>query len=291
MIILVPSNESMHYLLKFFELIRWKNLLIIVLTQYTARIFLIGETENFKEVFVDETQFLITLSTVLVAAAGYIINDYFDIKIDLINKPEKVIIGRYIQRRQAMLLHQLLNISAAVISFAISWKVFIVNILAITLLWVYASVFKKKPFIGNFMVAGLTAASLIVMAVYYNNDLLLNIYALFAFGITMIREIIKDMEDIRGDKRYGSTTLPIVWGIRKTKILTYAFMVLFVMAVIAMAFALRNKELLIAFLILAIPFAYIAFKLYFAQNKRDFAHLSLWSKILIVMGVLSMIFV
>lgn len=278
--------------LKFFELIRWKNLLIIILTQYVARVFLVGKGHSFAESLLDKTQFLITLSTVLVAAAGYIINDYFDVKIDQVNKPEEVVIGRYIRRRHAMFAHQVLNISAAVISFTISYKVFIVNILAMTLLWVYASVFKKKPFIGNFLVAGLTGASLVVMAVYYtDNDLLINIYAVFAFGITLIREIIKDIEDIRGDKKFGSTTLPIVWGIRKTKYLLFLFMAGFVSTVIFMGLALHNRNLTIAFLLLGIPFFYLANRLYFADRKRHFSQLSFWSKIIMILGILSMVFV
>ncbi|AWV98796.1 geranylgeranylglycerol-phosphate geranylgeranyltransferase [Arcticibacterium luteifluviistationis] len=278
--------------LKFLELIRWKNLLIIVLTQYAARIFLVGKGQAVMEAVLDEKQFLITLCTVLVAAAGYIINDYFDIKIDQVNKPEEVVIGRFIRRRHAMFAHQFLNISAAVISFTISFKVFVINVLAMTLLWVYASVFKKKPFIGNFMVAGLTGASLVVMAVYYtDNDLLINIYALFAFGITLIREIIKDIEDIRGDKKFGSTTLPIIWGIRRTKYLLFIFMFWFVTAVISMGVALQNKKLLIAFVLLGIPFFYMAYRLYFADRKKHFAQLSFWSKVVMILGILSMMFV
>ncbi|MGK0138212.1 MAG: 4-hydroxybenzoate polyprenyltransferase, partial [Algoriphagus sp.] len=163
-----------------------------------ARIFLVGKEESFDVAILDEKQFLITVTTLLVAAAGYIINDYFDVKIDQVNKPEEVIIGRFIRRRHAIFAHQVLNICAAVISYTVSFKVFVVNVMAMSLLWIYASVFKKKPIIGNVLVAGLTGASLVVMAVYFTeNDLLINIYAVFAFGITLIREVIKDIEDIR----------------------------------------------------------------------------------------------
>jgi 4-hydroxybenzoate polyprenyltransferase len=279
----------MQIILKFLELVLWKNLLIIVLTQYMARIFLVGKGHSSLESVLDGTQFLITISTVMVAAAGYIINDYFDIKIDQVNKPDEVVIGRFIRRRHAMFAHQALNVSAAVISYTISYRVFLINVMAMTLLWLYASVFKKRPFIGNFLVAGLTAASLVVMAVYYtSNDLLINFYAVFAFGITLIREIIKDIEDIGGDKKFGSTTLPIIWGIRKTKSLLFLFMAGFIVTVMFMGLALSNKNLMIAFLLLGIPFFYLAFQLYFADRKQHFAKLSLWTKIIKVLGVLSM---
>jgi 4-hydroxybenzoate polyprenyltransferase len=277
---------------KFFELVRWKNLLIILLTQYMARVFLVGKGNSITDSLLDKNQFLISVSTLLVAAAGYIINDYFDIKIDQVNKPHEVVIGRFIRRRHAILAHQILNVTAAVISFTMGWKVFLVNIMAMTLLWFYASVFKKLPFIGNFLVAGLTGASLVVMAVFYTeNDLLINIYALFAFGITLIREIIKDIEDITGDKKYGSTTLPIIWGIRKTKYLLFFFMLGFVISVGFMSMALNNKKLSLSLLLLGIPFLYLGFRLYFADRKKHFAQLSFWSKVIMVLGIGSMVFV
>jgi 4-hydroxybenzoate polyprenyltransferase len=279
-------------ILHFLKLIRWKNLLIIVFTQYMARIFLVGKGASPVDSILDWSQFLITLSTVMVAAAGYIINDYFDVKIDQVNKPDEVIIGRFIRRRHAMFAHQILNVSAAVISFTVSFKVFVVNVIAMTVLWFYASVFKKKPFIGNFLVAGLTGASLVVMAVYYtNNDLLINIYAVFAFGITLIREIIKDIEDIRGDKKFGSTTLPIIWGIRKAKYLLFFFMAGFVATVMFMGWTLGNRKLNIAFLLLGIPFIYMAFQVYSADRKLHFARLSSLIKIIMLLGILSMVVV
>lgn len=282
----------MSNILHFLKLIRWRNLLIIVFTQYMAKIFLVGKGHSHLESILEFNQFLITVSTVLVAAAGYIINDYFDVKIDQVNKPEEVIIGRFIRRRHAMFAHQILNVSAAVISFTVSFKVFVVNVIAMTVLWFYASIFKKKPFIGNFLVAGLTASSLVVMAVYYTeNDLLINIYAVFAFGITLIREIIKDIEDTRGDKKFGSATLPIIWGIRKTKYLLFFFMAGFIATVVFMGWTLENKNLNIAFLLLGIPFIYLAFQVYFADRKLHFSKLSTWIKLIMVFGILSMVVV
>lgn len=262
---------------------------MIALTQYMARIFLV-EDATWLEAVLDRHQFLITLSTVLIAASGYIINDYFDIKIDLVNKPREVIIGREITRREAILFHQVLNFLGALIGFMVSLKVFIVNVLAITLLWIYASAFKKKAFIGNVVVAGLTGASLVVMAVFYpKNDLLINIYAVFAFGISLIREIVKDIEDIRGDYKYGANTLPIRWGIRKTKVFLFVISFSFVAVVISMGMALGNQRLQWTFLSLGIPFMWFLYLLYKADRKTHFTRLSLLSKLLMFLGILSMI--
>ena len=276
----------------FFRLIRSRNILIVVLNQYMVRIFLIGPKQDWVSYLLDYKQFMLVIATISIASAGYIINDYFDVKIDLINKPREVIIGKYIKRRWAMLIHQILNFIGVAVGFLLSLKVFLINILAISTLWFYSERFKRRAFIGNFLVAFLTAFSLLILSIYYQkNMLLVNIYALFAFSISLIREIIKDMEDIRGDARYGCRTLPIIWGIRRTKILLYIFLVSFVIILISMAYSLDNQYLMLIFSGGVIPFSWFAYKLYWADKRRDFAFLSRVCKVIMLIGILSMIFV
>lgn len=278
------------YIVSFLRLIRWQNLLIIVFTQYLAKVFLVGPAFYWKYHLLDRNQFLITLSTVLIAAAGYIINDYFDVKIDLINKPNEVIIGRVIKRRWAMITHQTLNVLGVLIGFIISIKVFIINLIAVTCLWFYAERFKRLAFVGNFMVAALTGASLVVMAVYYpGSDLLINIYAVFAFGITLIREVIKDMEDVPGDKKFGCRTLPIVWGIPKTKRFVYILIASFILIVLSIGWRLENERVMTIFLLLGIPVTWLVYKLYRADRKAHYSFLSQFCKLIMILGICSMI--
>lgn len=274
----------------FFRLVRWPNLAIIVFTQYMARIFLIGPKAEWMWYIGEEKQLLISLSTVCIAAAGYIINDYFDVKIDLVNKPQQVIIGKTIPRRWAMLTHQFLNFSGIILGFWVHYKVAIINIIAATLLWFYAERFKRLAFIGNFLVAGLTGASLIIMAVYYNeNDKIINIYAVFAFGITLIREIIKDMEDVKGDEKFGCKTLPIIWGIAKTKRLLYVFILLFMLTVILLGWQLHNTHVYLLFLLMGVPMSWLIVRLYYADRKSHFAFLSSYCKMIMLLGIATMI--
>lgn len=278
------------YLISFLRLIRWQNLLIVVFTQYLAKVFLVGPAFHWKYHLLDQNQFFITLSTVLIAAAGYIINDYFDIKIDLINKPDEVIIGRVIKRRWAIIIHQTLNVLGILIGFAVSIKVLIVNFIAVTCLWFYAERFKRLAFVGNFLVAALTGASLLVMAVYYpGSDLLINIYAVFAFGITLIREVIKDMEDVPGDKKYGCRTLPIIWGIPKTKRFVYFLLAGFILIVLSIGWELNNDRVMTIFLLLGIPVMWLIYKLYRADRKSHYSFLSRFCKIIMILGICSMI--
>jgi 4-hydroxybenzoate polyprenyltransferase len=274
------------------RLVRMTNLIIVVITQYFTRILLIGPRQDWKKIIADPHMFILSLSTVCIAAAGYIINDYFDIKIDIVNKPEKVVVGRYLKRRWAMGAHQMFNVLGAVMGFFVGFWIFLINIFSITLLWFYSERYKRLPFIGNFIVSLLTALTLLILTVRYpDNRHLVLIYAVFSFFITMIREIVKDMEDIKGDEAHGCRTLPIIWGIRKTKTFLYCWLGLFVTTLFIMASTLYNEILAYLFLSLLIPIGWLVIKLIRADTRKDFRSLSNLCKIVMLMGLLTMLWV
>jgi 4-hydroxybenzoate polyprenyltransferase len=280
------------FALGFLRLIRWPNLLMVVVTQYMGRIFLVGPPERWLVQVQERNLFLISLSTILIAAAGYIINDYFDVKIDLINKPERVIVGRYLKRRVAMGAHQTLNVIGCLIGLWVGRWVFVINVLSVTLLWFYSSYFKRQPFIGNLIVAVLMSLSLVVLVVYYRyNTNLVLLYAGFAFGITLIREIIKDMEDLRGDASHGCRTLPIVWGLPRTKQLVYLLIALFIPGLFLVAYRLDNISLAWLFTVLTLPIGWLTYRLVYADKKQDFARLSTLCKYIMLIGMASMIWI
>ncbi len=274
----------------FLRLIRAGNLLIIVLTQYLVRIFLVGPKEDWLRHLADFRFFLLSLSTVLIAAAGYIINDYYDIKIDTINKPRRVVIGRILRRRHAMFTHTAFNALGIGLGLLVGLKVAAVNLLAAFVLWLYSNQLKRRPFIGNFTVALLTAASLLVIIVYVpRNGFLVFTFALFAFFISLIREIIKDMEDLRGDATFGCQTLPIVWGIRRTKSLLYILIGSFLVILFTLSFYLREWIVFYFSLFVFLPTAWLTWRLARADTRREFGYLSTWCKIIMLSGVLSMV--
>jgi 4-hydroxybenzoate polyprenyltransferase len=271
------------------KLVRWPNLLMIVLTQYLIVIFLIRPDFEWFRAIQSPKLFLICLSTVLIAAAGYVINDYFDVKIDTINKPERVIIGRHFKRRVAMITHQILNVIACLIGFYVGKFVFIINIVSVSLLWAYSSYFKKQPLIGNLLVSFLTALSLLVLSAFYHQHThLVMLYAGFAFGITLVREIVKDMEDVRGDASHGCRTLPIVWGLRPTKYFIYGLLVCFIPMLFWAANGLHNAPLAWAFVALLLPICYFIYKLAYADTRRHFAALSQICKMIMLLGMATM---
>jgi 4-hydroxybenzoate polyprenyltransferase len=246
--------------MKFLQLLRPVNLVIIALTMYSVRFFYFTlgsvSTLTIANPFRERIDFfLLVFSTVLIAAGGNIINDYFDVRADRINRPEKLIITKYVKRRWAIITHWLFNLVAFSIAIYLSaryqtfWYVFI-HLLTINSLWFYSMYFKRKPFIGNFIIAGLTALVPILCGIHFHlqtgfpdsgngtvvlpdvytiydsiaiwkirllaNGRFVFLLAYFAFTLNLSREIIKDMEDIEGDKLLYAKTLPIALGIQKS---------------------------------------------------------------------------
>jgi 4-hydroxybenzoate polyprenyltransferase len=223
----------MHWL----RLVRWPNLLIIAFTQIVAWWCMIYPLPGLRVLHVPAFAML-CLSSVFIAAAGYIINDYFDINIDAINKPGKVILERSIPRRLAIIVHSLLNVLAVILAAVIAipaghpeWL--LVQLLCSVMLWRYSTHWKRQFVIGNMVVALMTALTVVVLIVYEpalkaaaaatsgvpgkpGPTAVLYGFAFFAFLLTWMREIVKDMEDYKGDAAEGCVTMPIRWGLLRS---------------------------------------------------------------------------
>ena len=270
---------------------RLQNLIMIALTQYFTAYFLVDVHHNRRAYLLDTDLFLLVISTVMIAAAGYIINDYYDVKIDFINKPKRVVVGTVLRRRIVIVAHSVLTVAGVLAGTYLSWKVGIIHLSAAFLLWWYSNRLKRYPFIGNFSIAALSGLAIAVIGLYYQQQqFLVFTYALFAFSISLLREIIKDMEDQPGDETFGCQTLPIIWGISRTKTLLYVLSGFFIFLLFFLSGTLGNRTLIIYFLLLIIPIAYFITKLVYADTKRDFAYLSDFCKLLMLSGILSMAF-
>jgi 4-hydroxybenzoate polyprenyltransferase len=266
------------------RLTRFWNLVIIGLAQYFTAFFLVG-----TETALDWRLFVLATSTVIIAAGGYIINDYYDVKIDLINKPERVVVGQSITRRYAILFHTFLSVTGVCLGFLLSWKIAVINFFSAFLLWFYSNNLKRQPFVGNLAVALLTGLSIALMNWLYKTDyILVNIYAGFAFFMTLVREIIKDMEDLKGDVTYGCRTLPIVFGIRKTKLVLYGLLASFVIIVLFIHYLSTPLPIYYFVIFLFTPLLILFIRLLRADTKNDFYNLSTLSKIIMLLGILSM---
>ena len=285
------KNKPANFSLKGFILVtRFWNLLIIVLAQYFTAIFLSQTGLGYYETITDLRLFVLSLSSVFIAAAGYIINDYYDVKIDLINKPERVVVGRILKRRVAMVAHTTLNFLGITLGFLLSMEIGVINFITALILWFYSNQLKRIALVGNITVAMLTALSIyIINVLYQDNNFLVIAYALFAFAFTLIREVIKDMEDVKGDLTFGCRTFPVVYGMRKTKLFLYTIATAFLIGVTALAYLFIGSDMAAFCLLLVVPLSVLAYKLYQADTTKHFNRLSNYCKIIMLLGIISMV--
>ncbi len=264
---------------------------MVAFAQLMAAYFLIERTPQGLPVLQDYRLYLLILATLLITAAGYMINDYYDVKIDYVNRPNEVIVGKGIKRRVVIFLHTIFNFTGIGLGVLVAPRIAIVNFVAAFLLWLYSNRLKREPFIGNLTVAFLTGLSVYLVAFYYQkNELLVLTYAIFAFFLNLIREILKDIEDRNGDRKHGCRTLPIVIGFRKTKQVIFIVALCFVSAILIITFEINKPELFYYFGGLGIAFVWFMRKIYLADRKDHFSQLSTWAKILMLVGTMSMAF-
>ncbi len=310
------------------KLIRWPNLLFIALTQFIIYDNIIAPAVHVKHVLEQQSGVLgmiihpigpeyiynfqslvlLILSTLLIAASGYMINDYFDVRIDQVNKPDEVVLDKLLSRKAVLIWHTVINVLAIilVLNLALDTKLrfLLIQFTSITALIIYSLSFKRHLFIGNLLIGVLTSLSILTIGIYDMDFEVLGLdttyqkffwlYVVFAFLVTIIRELIKDAEDIKGDLSDGCRTVPIVFGINKTKQLVYVLF--FLLFGIIAAFISRMYELKLLMCIYYVigiiaPSIFIMIKIKQANSSADFGHISKWIKWLTLSGILSMILI
>jgi 4-hydroxybenzoate polyprenyltransferase len=256
---------------------------------------------------------LLVLSTVLLAAAGYVINNIFDVASDTINKPNDVIIGKGISETRAYNIYFGLNITGVAIGFYLSNVIMrpgfaTIFILIASLLYFYSTTLKQIMLLGNFVVALLLALSVIIIGIFdifpatnVDNQAqmaslfsILIDYALFAFMINFIREIVKDIEDVNGDYNQGMNTLPIAIGISRAAKIALGFAVIpFILSLLYINKYFMENNLLIvtlyAFAFVLAPLLYFIVKIFSAKSQKEFHHLSTVLKLILLFGILSIL--
>lgn len=299
----------------FLKLIRLPNLFFIALTQVLFQFCIYYPL--YREVIPpnDLLRFIyLVLASLFIAAAGYIINDYFDINIDEINKPEKMVVDKVIHRRWAIAWHFILSFTGLVFTVLAmpvlqKWYLLLGNIACIALLWFYSTNFKKSLLIGNIVISLLTAWTILIIffskvspgnAFELGNHAqpkffrLAFLYAGFAFICSLIREAIKDIEDIKGDERYGSHTMPIAWGVNASKVYIAVWMIMLIIILLTLQIYILQFRWweLVAYglLTIVIPLVLIFRKLFKATTSADYHQLSNLIKLVMLAGILSMIF-
>ena len=303
-------------MLDYLKLIRVKNLIIIGLTQYLIRYLVvipILATRGIAPYLSDLDFFILVFSLILVGSGGYIINDYFDTKVDRKNERLQNVVGKTIKRRVAMVLHIVVTTLGVLLGAYVAYKVgsywlVLVNIVYASALWYYSISFKHQPIIGNLVISVLTACvpmvviafelppiiksnyqyvltnwSAIALIIFYCTG-----FSMFAFLTNLIREIVKDIEDIKGDLYVGSRTIPITFGIRNTKTVLVV-LILTTMILLAYVQSIFKFNLLVFFyfvVLVQVPLVFITVKLLNNNSKKTYHLISQVMKFIMVAGIL-----
>lgn len=316
----------MHNFLQFVKLTRPLNLLIIALTMWLMRHYVLRPmvaVNGFELQFSNFNFFLLVLSTVLIAAAGNVINDYFDQRTDRVNKPKDIIVGVHVTRRVAMAVHQLFNLIGLALAVWVAWrigmwKLSILSFFAAGSLWFYSVQFKRDLIIGNVIIAFLAGLVPLIVGVYeipllikaygqevvqfytqnmpqgdpsdYFRFMLYFImgYAVFAFILNLIREIQKDMADIKGDIKIKARTIPIVYGLKKAKYITAGLIGLTMLSLIYLQQKVVDDTYSLIYLIVAIllPLALSLWYNHRAVRRPEFVRAGNFLKLAMLGGIL-----
>ncbi|WP_291145648.1 geranylgeranylglycerol-phosphate geranylgeranyltransferase [Flavobacterium sp. UBA7680] len=300
--------------MKYLKLIRYKNLLMLAFMQVLFRYAFLKQ-QDIPLALADWQYGLLVLSTVLLAAAGYVINNIYDVATDTINKPQDVVIGKGISETAAFNIYIGLNVTGVAIGFVLANIILrptfaSLFILIASLLYFYSTTLKSIMILGNFVVAALLAISVLIIGVF---DLfpattlenkaqmasffsILTDYALFAFMINFIREIVKDIEDMDGDYNQGMNTLPIAIGKNRAAKIALGFAIIpFILCLLYINKYFFENNLLIVtfytFVFVLAPLLYFIVKIFSAKTQKDFHHLSTVLKLILFFGILSILII
>jgi 4-hydroxybenzoate polyprenyltransferase len=296
----------------FLKMIRLPNLFFIALTQVLFQVCIYYTLYRHVVPPDDLSHFiLLVFASLFIAAAGYAINDYFDINIDEINKPKRMVVDKVIHRRWAIAWHFMLSISGIILTvlavpFLQKWYLILANMFCVALLWFYSTKFKRTLLVGNIIISLLTAWT--ILFIFFSKVSLADayggshhkffrlafLYAGFAFISSLVREAIKDMEDMEGDVKYGCRTMPIVWGVNATKVYVAVWLiVLIALLIIVQVYILQFRwwmPVLYSIVLIILPLLYIFYKLFRAINPKQFHYLSNLTKLVMFTGIVSMLF-
>ena len=313
----------MNKIKSFFCLIRWTNLLMVAMMMLLVYRCVMSPLDYFTTIDVfppSHAFFLLVMSLIFIVAGGYVINDYFDVETDKLNKPDKVLIPNVFSPKETKSFYVILTfvglvaglVSSIIILNVKFYMLFAVLLLITCLLYSYSVRYKRKLFVGNLIVSLLVAIAVFLPylfeLLYLSDNLLILstcndmaknivyfvlIYSVFAFLLTFIREIIKDAEDAEGDGRTHCRTIPVIYGLSKTKIMLYLLIVALLLLLFVYEFILYELELFVALSIISLVSLFSIFlivKIYKAKEYRDFHKLSVLAKIMMFIGLLSMLF-
>ena len=285
-------KDIFYKFISLFSVIRLYNIFIIIIAQYFTSIFIISIDTSISSILFDFQLFLLILSSSIAIASGYIINNFYDYEKDLINKPIKSKIDKVIRKRTKLSLYITLNFLCIYTSSLVSWRSVLFFSIYIFVIWLYSHKLKRILFIGNIVSSLLSVIPFFIILIYYKNfELIIFLYAIFLFIIVYMREIIKDLENIKGDFTLDYRTIPVVYGEKSSKYLLsiVSLLTLAIIYILLSGFDTGMMFYYYYFSIAVLLFFIIVLWKYDSKKYYNFLHNLL--KFLIVLGVLSIVLI
>ena len=289
------SRKQKHLLIKFFSMfsvVRGYNILVVIVAQYLASLFIFAHNKSVKSVLLDLNLLMLVLASAAVIAGGYIINNFYDSEKDLINRPNKSMLDRLVSQNTKLSLYFVLNFSAIVMASYVSFKPVLFFSVYIFGIWFYSHKLKKMPIVGNLVSAILTITPFFVIFVYYKNfDNVILMHASFLFLILSIRELTKDLENIKGDLTLNYRTIPIVYGEATSKKMISVLVALTLIPSYFLITQYNIGKMNFYFYICEILLIVYLFLLWKSKTKTHYLWLHNILKFILLAGVLSIVLI
>jgi len=289
------SRKQKHVLLKFFSMfsvVRGYNILIIVIAQYLTSIYILAYDKSLRDVVFDLNLLMLVLASSATIAGGYIINNFYDSEKDLINRPQKSMLDKLVNQNTKLVFYFVLNFVAAIMASYVSFRAVIFFSLYIFAIWFYSHKLKKLPIVGNLTSAILTITPFFAVFIYYKNfETVIFVHALFLFLIIAMRELTKDLENIKGDLVHNYKTIPIVYGEKTSKWMLNILAVLTIMPTYLLIYNFNIGKMNYFFYLSIILLSLFLILLWKSNRKAHYLILHNILKFIIVAGVFSILLI
>ncbi|KFB01607.1 ubiquinone biosynthesis protein UbiA [Mangrovimonas yunxiaonensis] len=285
------TRRQKHILLKFFSMfsvVRGYNILVVVIAQYLASVYILAHNKAVKAVVLDVNLLMLVLASAAAIAGGYIINNFYDSEKDLINRPRKSMLDRLVSQNTKLSFYFVLNFISVVLASYVAFSAVIFFSVYIFGIWLYSHKLKKMPFIGNVVSALLTIAPFFVIFVYYKNfEQVIFVHAMFLFLVISMRELTKDLENLQGDMAQDYHTIPVVYGENVSKTMLTVLGVLTLLPALLLIFQFQVGRMNYYFYLSMVLLIIFVVMLWKANSRSQYLVLHNILKLIIVLGVVS----
>ena len=289
---MTPSDKNSLTLTKIlgaFYVVRVHNIFLLVLAQYLTSIFILSSSESWKIIF-DKNLFLVILCSTICIVSGFIINDYYDTKKDSINTPIKFRLGESVNDKTKILLYFFLNLLVVLVSSLISMRAILFFSIYIFFIWFYSHKLRKLVFIGNLFYSILTITPFFAILLYFKKiEFIIIAYALFLFFILLLKDIVKDMKNIKGDFSANHKTIPVVFGESFAKTLVSLLSVINIFLILNLFLNFNSGYMYFYYFLALTIIVYFIFKLYHSKSTVQYLFLHNLLRFLITAGVFSIV--